>query len=551
MSQIIPAISISILLLIFYVVLTIWYRSYMDRIEIAKQQEKMEDQIVKYIPEEKRDEMREKLDQISNIIRETEKTLEKEIQKKVKAAKSQASTEIDESLIIEQAKKDYLIHSADFSSAMPKTENELQTDIENLEESVRILESLDEDTYLAKPKKAGIGIGMFYEKITRKLQNIIEEQQLSAFNIIPIQRLKYHALNEIKHLKEDDFLPVLKLMKETMLITDLVEINPKFHIIVLGDQKYELSNPEKVVLSFAYEKENLTMDELLEITEWDFTYATQVLNNLFSKNLGVITDNVITIEGFGSTEEKTKWNLAIAKYNEQQKNKLEEKKRKKEAMKLRLQERIKDAGVESSIKEQQLKTDSKEEYITENEEELTKEEDIKPQIKFKSKPQVKQISELKKAKTIDEESYKEITEEDLNELVSQKILSFHEKYSLLNGGLVQREKLLDYINEAIEIASEDLVNETITKLSEFKMILDIIELEKHTFYTFTELKLEQLEKEFIAFALNKEPMNKADFIEGLSWDEEEVLSVMKSLQSKGVLRIEKDTIIIPGIVQKK
>ena len=126
MSPIILAISICIFLLIFYVVLTFWYRSYLFRIEMTKRQQKIETQIVKYIPEEKRDEMRDKLDQISNIIRETEKTLEKEIQKKVKAAKNQTSTEIDESLIIEQAQKDYLIHSADFSPAMPKTEKELQ-----------------------------------------------------------------------------------------------------------------------------------------------------------------------------------------------------------------------------------------------------------------------------------------------------------------------------------------------------------------------------------------------------------------------------------------
>ncbi|TFG17065.1 MAG: hypothetical protein EU531_04360 [Promethearchaeota archaeon] len=543
MSPIIPAITISILLLLFYIGLTYWYRSYLDKIEIAKQQEKMEEHIDKYIPEEKRDEMREKLDQISSIIRETEKSLEKEIQKKVKAAKSQVSAEIDESIIIEQAEKEYLIHSADFGSAMPKTEKELKTDIKNLEESIEILESLDEEAYLSEPKKADVGTGMFYEKVTRKLQSIIEEQQLSEFKIIPIQRLKYYALDQIKYITDKDFLPILKLMKETELIRDLVEINPKLHIIVFADDQYEFSNPEKVILTFAYEKENLSLEDLLEITEWDFTYASQVLNELFSKELAVITDDIIVIEGFGSSEERSNWNTVIAHSNEQQKIKLEEKKKKEHKVKLHLQEKLKETKEVIEKPKREAK-----DYIIESEEELEQEEP--PQIKFKKKPQVKQISELKKIRAIYEKTPEDVSEEDLKKLVSQTILGFHEKYSLLNGGIVQHEKLSEYIYKDIENASEDLINETITKLMELKMIIDKIEIKQHNFYVFKEMQLEPSEREFIAYALNKKPINKTNFIEGLNWDEEKVLAVMKKLQSKGILRIERDSIIIPGIIQK-
>jgi len=543
MSPIIPAITISILLLLFYIGLTYWYRSYLDKIEIAKQQEKMEEHIDKYIPEEKRDEMREKLDQISSIIRETEKTLEKEIQKKVKAAKNQVSAEIDESIIIEQAEKEYLIHSADFGSAMPKTEKELKTDIDNLEESIQILESLDEETYLSEPKKADVGTGMFYEKVTRKLKYIIEEQQFSEFKIIPIQRLKYYAFNQIKHITDKDFLPILKLMKETELIRDLVEINPQFHIIVFADEQYEFSNPEKVILTFAYEKENLSIEDLLEITEWDFTYASQVLNELFSKELAVITDDVIVIEGFGSSEERSNWNTIIANSNEQQQIKLEEKKKKEQKVKFHLQEKLKETkGVIEKPKREAK------DYIIESEDELELEEP--PQIKFKTKPQVKQISELKKIRAIYEKTPEDVSEEDLKKLVSQTILGFHEKYSLLNGGIVQHEKLSEYIYKDIENASEDLIKETITKLMELKMIIDKIEIKQHNFYVFKEMQLEPSEKEFIAYALNKKPINKTNFIEGLNWDEEKVLAIMKKLQSKGILRIERDSIIIPGIIQK-
>ncbi len=45
-------------------------------------------------------------------------------------------------------------------------------------------------------------------------------------------------------------------------------------------------------------------------------------------------------------------------------------------------------------------------------------------------------------------------------------------------------------------------------------------------------------------------MKKEELKTGLKWSEEEILATMKELQEKGILRIEKDKIIIPGIVQK-
>ena len=547
MSQIFFAITISILFLVFYILLTFWYRLYLSKIEMVKEQTKLDSQIDKYIPEEKRNEMREKLDQISNIIRETEKSLEREIEKKVKAAKSQESVVVDESLIIEQAEKEYLIHSAEFGSAMPKTEEELHVDMENLKESIDTLESLDKEYYLSEPKKADVGIGMFYDKITRKFQQIIEEQQLLKYKIIPIQRLKYHAIKEIKNIKDNDFLPILNLMKETELITDLIEINPKLYIIILSNEKYDFSNPEKVILTFAYDEETLTIEDLLKKTEWDFSYASKVLNELFSKDIASITDDRIIVEGFGSVEERIKWNMSISKFDEKNRLRKEEKKKKKEAFKLRLHDKLKDEGEEPSIKEEK---EEKKDYIIESEKDLKPDVEESPQIKFKSKPQVKNIAELKKIRAIYEESPEEISESDLKKLISQTILSFHEKYSLLNGGLVQYEKLSNFIKGDIEDASEDLIQETIVKLNKLKMILNTFKLMDHQFLTFKEIKLEKSEKDFIIFALDKKPMNKEDFIKGLGWDEEKVLSIMKDLQSKGILRIERNNIIIPGIIQK-
>ncbi|MHA1256665.1 MAG: hypothetical protein ACTSPS_13815, partial [Promethearchaeota archaeon] len=53
----------------------------------------------------------------------------------------------------------------------------------------------------------------------------------------------------------------------------------------------------------------------------------------------------------------------------------------------------------------------------------------------------------------------------------------------------------------------------------------------------------------IEYAMNKKPMKKEEFKTELKWSEEQILATMKDLQEKGILRIEKDKVIIPGIIQ--
>ncbi len=550
MSAIIPALLISILLVVFYIFLTYWYKSYLDKIENKRQQKLLAKQIEKYIPEEKKDEMKEKLEKISNLIKETEKSVEDDVKKKVKVAEIQAKLKDKESEIIEQAEKEYRIQSAGLRSALPRTEEELFSDMEILKESISILESFDEEFYLSEPKKADVGTGMFYDKMTRRLQRIIKENNLSEFKIIPIQRLKYYAFSNVKNIKDTDFLPILNLMKETKLIGDFVEINPKFHIIVFSNEEYDFSNPENVILTFAYEKKKLTIEELLELTEWDFTYASKVLNELFSKELATIMDDMIAIEGFGSEEERKKWNEIISQYVDHEKEKVEE----KEKNKIAITERIQESVVNSEkirLKEDRLAKKRHDKYIIESNEELEQIDNDIPIIKFKGKPQVKKIADLGKISEFKGKTFEELSDKDLKNLISQKILSYHETYSLLNGGFVQYKKLSTFIIEHIKNATEELIQETITKLIKLEMIHVSFEMNDQKFYAFKEINLNQSDKEFISFALEKEPMKKEDFIEGLQWDEEEVLSTMQNLQSKGILRIEQNAIIIPGILQKK
>ena len=88
------------------------------------------------------------------------------------------------------------------------------------------------------------------------------------------------------------------------------------------------------------------------------------------------------------------------------------------------------------------------------------------------------------------------------------------------------------------------------QLKELKMIQDSIQIGKSDFYLFNKITLNEEAKVLIEYAINKNPMKKEEFKTGLKWSEEEILATMKELQEKGILRIEKDKIIIPGIVQK-
>ena len=151
-------------------------------------------------------------------------------------------------------------------------------------------------------------------------------------------------------------------------------------------------------------------------------------------------------------------------------------------------------------------------------------------------------------------SNEEILEEDsipqIEELISSKILNYDEKYSILNGGFVQYEKIKEFILNDINIEDDDLLKNTLQHLQDLKLIHSTLELENGSFYLFKPLEFTDEELRFISAALNRSPLTKEELSSILEWNEDQVLAIMKKLQEKGILRIEFDKIIIPGINQK-
>ncbi|MFX1260110.1 MAG: hypothetical protein ACFFAN_19855, partial [Promethearchaeota archaeon] len=126
----------------------------------------------KFIVEEKKDLMKEKMEKISEIVAETENEIKKIVKKKVKIAKIQYKVKKKQLSKIKKAGLEYDSISSRFKPAMPKTEEERLQDIKDLKNAISILESYDDESYEVEPKKIDVGLGIFYEKMSRRFLSI-------------------------------------------------------------------------------------------------------------------------------------------------------------------------------------------------------------------------------------------------------------------------------------------------------------------------------------------------------------------------------------------
>jgi hypothetical protein len=206
---------------------------------------------------------KEKLKLISQIVSETEEEIKEKVKKSVEATKRKYQGK-EEQEIIKDAGDQYTIYTSNLKSAIPETEEERIQDMGDLKNAISTLESLDETPYKSNKKKKSIGVGMFYDKMSRRFQTILSENKINEkYRFIPEQLLKYLALSNIKNINDNDILSILNVMKETNLIYDIVEINPAFHLILLEGDDLNLTNTDKVVLTFVYDEPELTFDNII------------------------------------------------------------------------------------------------------------------------------------------------------------------------------------------------------------------------------------------------------------------------------------------------
>ncbi|MBY9004584.1 MAG: hypothetical protein KGD73_11470 [Candidatus Lokiarchaeota archaeon] len=537
-------------LLAFFILFTLGYKNHIEKRNERLIIEEKGKHVQKYVVKESRNIMTEKLLKISKIIDETKKHVEDTVKDKIKIIEDQANSQEFETEMIEKGGKAYRLSMSGLLSAIPKTKEELVIDKENLEEAIAKLEALDIEQFDDSSRKVDIGTGMYYEKMSRRFIQIIQDHDLDTLEFIPIHNLKYHLFNDIRNLKNSDILPILNLMKDTLLIRDIIEINTTLQLIIIKKSDLEFTKPESVIITFVYDENELTVQKLLKLTQWDYIYAKKILDGLRDKGILSVTDDLIKIEAF---KEKAKWNELIDNQIKKEKLKEEEKQKRQLELMKKLKTQLEDTKKEIKIEEEkpvikEIKKDLEEEDNLEG--------DLVPQIKFNKKPAVKKLppsmKKMKKEESQLESEIENLKEEqpDLIEIISQKILSYLEKFSSMNGGLTQYEKIKNFILEDYSNIKDKEIKTTLNQLKELQLIHGSIKIGKFNIYLFKDLKLNPSEKQFIKYAISKEPLKKEDFMKGLKWDEEKTLKSMKSLQEKGILRIEANNITIPGIIQK-
>ncbi|MHA1104274.1 MAG: hypothetical protein ACTSPN_00880 [Promethearchaeota archaeon] len=536
-------------LLVFFIIFTLGYKNHIEKRNERFRIEQKGKHVEKYVVKESRNIMTEKLLKISKIIEETKKHVEDTVKEKMKGIEGQAKSQDYEIEMIDKGGKEYRISTSGLLSAIPKTKEQLVIDMENLKETITKLESLDIEQFDDSSRKVDIGTGMYHEKMSRRFIKIIQEHELDSLEFIPIQNLKYHLFKDIRNLKNSDVLPILNLMKDTQLIRKIIEINTTLQLIFIKKVDLEFTNPEKVIITFVYDENENSVQELLKFAQWDYTYAKKILDGLGDKGILSVTNDSIKIDAF---KEKAKWNELIENQIKKEKLKKEEKHQRQLELMKKLKTQLEDTKKEIEVEEQKpILSESKEEL-----EEIDKlEKDSIPQIKFDKKPAVKTLPQsMKKSKEESqlESEIENLKEEqpDLIEVISQKILSYLEKYSMMNGGLSQYEKIKNFILKDHPNIKDEKIKKTINQLKELQLIHGSIKLGKYIIYLFKDLKLNPSEKQFIKYAISKKPLKKEDFMKGLKWDEEKTLKSMKSLQEKGILRIESNKLTLPGIIQK-
>ncbi|TXT59948.1 MAG: hypothetical protein BAJALOKI2v1_150038 [Promethearchaeota archaeon] len=565
-----------------------------------KKEKKTEKIIKKYGAQEDTQTWREKLSKISAVIKKTEQDIQKSVQRKVKQAETKIKAKGPELKLIKDAGKEYSTYTSKLRSAMPETEEERKQDIQDLEETISLLESLEEETEEIEKRKIDSGLGLFYDRMSRKIKSILKETQLDEkYRFIPLQRLKYHIFENIKNIKDSDILPIVKIMKDTNLLNNIIQINPTFYLISFSEERISLTSPEKVALTFVYDEEKLTKEKLRELTEWKESYTEKIIESLKKKNIIQIANGAIKIGSFGSTEEREKWETIIKEKIQAEKKKEEEKRKRALERRKKLMEKLekgKKIEVKKKPKEPEKKGDTIDSKLIDSLDTIDAVDKEEAPVKFEGKPQVKELpkAEEKKEKEvvadtqeyIDEQEIKDkdslieamealdeelkisdqkgdigkdtsIEEDDLDEapgledLIPEKILNYHENYSLITGGFAQYETIKNYVIEELEDVPEDLLKKMLEQLIQLQMIQSSLKIGEYTFYLFKDIEFDEKEKEFIEFSVNRSPLSKQEYIEKLNWEEETILTIMKELQNKGILRIETDKIMIPGIIQKE
>ncbi|MHA1793606.1 MAG: hypothetical protein ACTSVI_13255 [Promethearchaeota archaeon] len=159
-----------------------------------------------------------------------------------------------------------------------------------------------------------------------------------------------------------------------------------------------------------------------------------------------------------------------------------------------------------------------------------------------------ELLEKNKPDGIKDDGSKNIVED-----LSEKILEVYEKHENIIGGIMQIEKLKSLLSNHVDNLDDKRFQATLNVLQSIGMIKGIQDLGNgKKIIKFSDVSLGSSELKILekATEISAKSFNKEKLMELLNLSEDQLLSSLKSLQEKGIIRYKGEgTIEIPGLIQ--
>lgn len=141
-------------------------------------------------------------------------------------------------------------------------------------------------------------------------------------------------------------------------------------------------------------------------------------------------------------------------------------------------------------------------------------------------------------------------EASAEETLTEAILGIYEESEVVNGGILEVERLQEFLAEKGHPASPVVLQNTLEMLAQVGMVHRVIEWSDTKLVCFREIDFSEEELELLEALHDRPIMTPAEIAKKVKKDEEVVLELIKGLQEKQVLRLRGDKVEVPGLRQE-
>lgn len=268
---------------------------------------------------------REELAETRTIVESAMEEIERAAAKRQAAAKEAlAHATKEEEVLIAEGRRQLLSYTRELKPAEPRTEEERQSDLQELRKAIADLEALDFEFYdrgvegvegvesagavvervVPAPEVDLLARSMFLDELAGKLERAIKALELSKLQACDLNKLLAHLWRlGTTDFDEKDATEALQLLVDRGVVAGVHRLNPEVVLLSFG-KPIELNASEQVVVVFAATNDYLTGERLKSLTEWDEEYVRKVLDGLVKKGLATFEGDKVEVVGLESADEK-------------------------------------------------------------------------------------------------------------------------------------------------------------------------------------------------------------------------------------------------------